>query len=191
MYPSKEKVWAAFDYHELSDLKVVILGQDPYHTPDVANGLAFSTAKKNYIPPSLVNIIKEMKDDIGYTERTAQAISKSDYTKVWGEHIASQGVLLLNTALTVLEGQPNSLAHIWLEFTADLVKAISDNTTNVVWILWGAHAQSYAKYINDTHYVIKSAHPSPLSASRGFFGSKPFSAANTYLLTIDKKPIDW
>lgn len=182
IYPLSEQVFNAFNQFETYDLKVVILGQDPYHTPGIANGLCFSTAKHSYIPPSLKNIFKEMEDDLKV---------KVNSDKAWKENLAQQGVLLLNTALTVEQGKPNSHSKLWANFTDFVLKQINETQQNIVFILWGEHAKSYKPLIDsEKHHIIESAHPSPLSA-RLFFGSKPFSKCNEILSSINKTEITW
>lgn len=166
-------------------MKCVIIGQDPYHQrdPQYANGLAFSArVGTRPLPKSLVNIYRELKHDIG-TDRT-----DGDLT-VW----ARQGVLLLNTSLTVCAGRANSHASIgWGRLVKDVIAAINDYKENVVYILWGRNAQTLGMFVDTTkHHIIKSAHPSPMSANRGFFGSKPFSQTNEYLVKHGVEPIKW
>ncbi|MDO5793890.1 MAG: uracil-DNA glycosylase [Turicibacter sp.] len=183
VYPPKEAVFNAFQLTPYSDVKVVILGQDPYHGPHQANGLSFSVEEGTKFPPSLRNIFKELVDDIQCNYPTSGDLSK------W----AKQGVLLLNTTLTVKESQPMSHTGMgWEQFTDAILMSLNDKETPVVFILWGKHAQSKKKLIDTTkHFVIESAHPSPLSARRGFFGSKPFSKTNDFLVSKGLKPIDW
>ena len=168
---------------DYEDVKVVILGQDPYHELHQANGLAFSVYPGVKIPPSLVNIYKELKDDVN-----TFIPNHGDLTK-W----AKQGVLLLNNVLTVEEGKANSHAGIgWEIFTLNIVKALNRREKPMVFILWGNNARSKKQYIDTSrHLVLESAHPSPLSAHRGFFGSKPFSKANDFLIKNNMTPIDW
>lgn len=178
VYPKQSDIYNAFGL-ELKNIKVVILGQDPYHNPNQAQGLAFSS---DVIPPSLRNIFKELEDDYGYP------IPEHGNLHSWVE----EGVFLLNTVLTVRENQPNSHADQgWEVFTDNVIKYISDHTDNTVFILWGRNARTKKKLISDNHFIIESAHPSPLSAYRGFFGSKPFSKCNDYLVKIGKKPVNW
>jgi uracil-DNA glycosylase len=178
VYPKQSDVFNVFKT-ELEDIKVVILGQDPYHNPNQANGLAFSSVK---IPPSLRNMFKELQDDLGYTPPL-----EGDLT-----HWQTEGVFLLNTILTVRENEP--LSHQkqgWEIFTDTVIKHISETCDNIVFILWGNNARSKKKLISEGHLILESAHPSPLSASRGFFKSKPFSQTNEYLIKKGKKPINW
>jgi len=182
-YPKYEEILRAFDLTTFESVKVVILGQDPYHGENQAHGLAFSVPATQKAPPSLVNIFKELEDDINCSKP-----SSPDLTK-WAE----QGVLLLNTTLTVRSKLANShVALGWEKFTDEVIKVLSDSTNGIVFILWGAHAQKKAILINeDNHLILKSPHPSPLSSYRGFFGSKPFSKTNEFLKSIEKTPIDW
>ncbi|MGN9165560.1 uracil-DNA glycosylase [Tissierellaceae bacterium HCP3S3_D8] len=183
IYPGPYDIFNALHYTAYKDVKVVILGQDPYHGPNQAHGLAFSVQPKVAIPPSLRNMYKELHDDLGCY------IPNNGYLKKW----ADQGVLLLNTSLTVRAGEANSHKSIgWETFTDHIVKLLNEREEPIVFILWGNNARSKEKYItNKNHYIIKSVHPSPLSASRGFFGSKPFSKTNEFLKSIGKEPIDW
>lgn len=183
LYPDKENIFAALKLTSFEKLKVVILGQDPYHQPGQANGLAFSVNKGVVLPPSLKNIYKELQSDLGIAPPKHGDLSK------W----AKQGVLLLNTSLTVRNSQPNFYSNsFWKNFTDYIIKKISENKKQVVYILWGNNAQQKIKIIN-THdnLIIKSAHPSPLSANRGFFGSRPFSKTNEYLKENRLDVIDW
>jgi uracil-DNA glycosylase len=161
----------------------VILGQDPYHSPKTAIGLSFAVEKGNRLPPSLQNIYKELETDLGIPRATHGDLSS------WG----AQGVLLLNAVLTVQQGKPGSHAGKgWEIFTDAVIKTISDQKENVVFILWGAYAQKKEALIDTKkHFVIKSAHPSPFSAHTGFFGSKPFSKTNEYLASKGLKEINW
>lgn len=183
VYPDMYDLYNCFRYTPLENVKAVILGQDPYHEPNQAHGLCFSVKKGVKLPPSLVNIYKEIEDDLGITEPDC-----GDLTK-W----ANEGILLLNTTLTVREHAANSHSKCgWAWFTDSVIKLISENTQNVVFILWGGNARSKAPLIDGTkHLIIQSAHPSPLSAYNGFFGSKPFSKTNNYLKSVGKAPIDW
>jgi uracil-DNA glycosylase len=183
IYPPSTEIFSAFQFTPLEDVKVVILGQDPYHEPGQANGLCFSVKKGVTIPPSLVNIYKEMHDDIG-----TYIPDNGDLTK-W----AKEGVLLLNTVLTVRAHQANSHKGIgWEEFTDAAIRVLADQDRPMVFILWGGAARRKKGMIyNPRHLVIESAHPSPLSAYNGFFGSKPFSRCNAYLTQNGLQPIDW
>lgn len=183
IFPPRQNIFRALNLCDYEDVKVVILGQDPYHELHQANGLAFSVYPGVKIPPSLVNIYKELKDDVN-----TFIPNHGDLTK-W----AKQGVLLLNNVLTVEEGKANSHAGIgWEIFTLNIVKALNRREKPMVFILWGNNARSKKQYIDTSrHLVLESAHPSPLSAHRGFFGSKPFSKANDFLIKNNMTPIDW
>jgi uracil-DNA glycosylase len=183
IYPDMFDIFNALHLTSYEDVKVVILGQDPYHGPNQAHGLSFSVKKGVRIPPSLVNIYKELNSDLGCT-----IPSHGNLTK-W----AKQGVLLLNASLTVRASQPSSHSKIgWQVFTDKIISLLNEREEPVIFILWGNYAISKEKLItNDRHYIIKSVHPSPLSASRGFIGSKPFSKANNFLKDIDRREIDW
>lgn len=183
VYPDMHDIFNALKSVSYKDCKVLILGQDPYHGKGQAHGYAFSVKKGVRTPPSLLNIYKEMHDDIG------SFIPDNGNLVKW----ADQGVLLLNTSLTVREGQANSHEKLGWEILTDrIIKLLNDREDPIVFILWGRNAQSKEKFItNPNHLIIKSVHPSPLSARRGFFGSKPFSKTNEFLNTIGKEPIDW
>lgn len=181
-YPKGNQIFEAFSKTPFDMVKVVLLGQDPYHGPGQAHGLCFSVPNGVPFPPSLANIFKEMKNDIG-KDRT-----NSDLTD-W----AAQGVLLLNATLTVRANQAGSHQKKgWETFTDAVIKKVSDEQEGVIFILWGAYAQQKTVLIDETkHLVLKAVHPSPLSAHRGFFGSKPFSQTNAFLIKMQKTPIDW
>lgn len=183
VYPPMEDIYNALRVTPYAFTKVVILGQDPYHGPGQAHGLSFSVRPGVQPPPSLLNIFKEMESDIGCARPTHGCLLG------WAE----QGVLLLNTTLTVAQGRPKSHAgHGWETLTDAIIAKLSARQTPMVFILWGAHAQSKVALIDThRHHIIKSPHPSPLSASRGFFGSRPFSRANAYLIQDGLDPIDW
>lgn len=183
IYPDMYDLYNCFRFTPLSEVRAVILGQDPYHEPNQAHGLCFSVKKGVKIPPSLVNIYKEIGDDLGITE------PESGDLTAW----AKSGVLLLNTTLTVREHLANSHSKCgWAWFTDSVIKLISDRTQNTVFILWGGNARSKTPLIDgNRHLILQSAHPSPLSAYNGFFGSKPFSKTNEYLTTHGKPPINW
>ena len=183
VYPDMHDIFNALKSVSYKDCKVLILGQDPYHGKGQAHGYAFSVKKGVRTPPSLLNIYKEMHDDIG------SFIPDNGNLVKW----ADQEVLLLNTSLTVREGQANSHEKLGWEILTDrIIKLLNDREDPIVFILWGRNAQSKEKFItNPNHLIIKSVHPSPLSARRGFFGSKPFSKTNEFLKTIGKEPIDW
>lgn len=183
IYPSMFDIFNAFKTTPYNSIKAVILGQDPYHEPNQAHGLSFSVKDGTPPPPSLVNIFKELKADVGI-----QPPPNGDLTK-W----AQNGVLLLNASLTVRRGEANSHSKCgWAEFTDQVIKKISERTKPVVFILWGGNARSKKKLIDQTkHFIVESAHPSPLSCYNGFFGSKPFSKTNEYLQSVGIQPIDW
>ncbi|MCI0501503.1 MAG: uracil-DNA glycosylase [Epsilonproteobacteria bacterium] len=183
VYPPKEKIFNAFSLCEYENLKVVILGQDPYHKKGQAQGLAFSTPANIKNPPSMVNILKEIIDDVG-----SSICVDGDLTP-W----AKQGVLLINTILTVEDSLPHSHQNIgWEIFTDKIIKHISDNLDGVVFLLWGNPAIKKNKLINgEKHYILTAPHPSPLSSYRGFFGCKHFSKTNDILKSIGKSEIIW
>ncbi len=183
VYPDMYDLYNCFRYTPLSKLKAVILGQDPYHEPGQAHGLCFSVKRGVPLPPSLKNIYKEVESDLGIRQPDC-----GDLTP-WAE----EGVLLLNTTLTVREHRANSHSQCgWGWFTDSVIKLISDSTENTVFILWGGNARSKKPLIDSgRHLVIESAHPSPLSAYNGFFGSRPFSRTNEYLISRGKSPVDW
>lgn len=183
IFPPKQNIFRALNLCDYDDVKVVILGQDPYHELHQANGLAFSVYPGVRIPPSLVNIYKELHNDLNTT-----IPNHGDLTK-W----AKQGVLLLNNVLTVEQGKANSHAGKgWETFTLNIVKALNERKKPLVFILWGNNARAKKQYIDTSrHLILESAHPSPLSASRGFFGSRPFSKANQFLVENGISPIDW
>ena len=183
IFPPADDIFNAFHLTPLHNVKAVILGQDPYHNVGQAHGLCFSVKKGVDIPPSLVNIYKELHDDLGCTIPNHGCLTK------WAE----QGVLMLNTVLTVRAHQANSHKDIgWEEFTDAAIKALAKDREHLVFILWGSYAQGKAAYIDPSrHLVLKSAHPSPLSAYRGFFGNKHFSRANDYLIQNGEEPIKW
>ena len=183
IFPPADDIFNAFDFTPLSEVKVVILGQDPYHGDGQAHGLCFSVKPDVKIPPSLVNIYQELHDDLGCT------IPKHGYLVKWAE----QGVLLLNTVLTVRAHQAFShQGHGWETFTDAVIRAVNEQNRPIVFILWGKPAQSKKKMLtNPAHLIIESPHPSPLSARRGFFGSKPFSKTNEFLQSNGVEPVDW
>lgn len=182
IYPKQNEVFNAFRYTDYNNVKVVILGQDPYHEPNQAHGLSFSVLCEK-LPPSLKNIYKEMETDLG-----VKIQQDGDLT-----YLAKQGVLLLNTLLTVREHEAFSHKNKgWEIFSDNVIKEINKIDRPIVFILWGAPAQSKSKYLdNPKHLIIKSNHPSPLSAYRGFFGSKPFSKTNDFLMKNGIEPIKW
>lgn len=183
VYPEMHHLFQAFEWTPFSAVKVVILGQDPYHGPGQAHGCSFSVLPGVAVPPSLQNIYKELQSDLGYPPVS------HGYLKSW----ADQGVLLLNAVLTVRAGQANShRGRGWEQITDAAIRALSERPTPVVFILWGRSAQAKQNLIDQKrNFVIKSAHPSPLSAYRGFFGSRPFSKANEDLLLTGQTPINW
>jgi uracil-DNA glycosylase len=183
IYPPGSQIFHAFEATPFDELKVVILGQDPYHGPKQAHGLSFSVQKGVPPPPSLINIFKELHEDVG------APIPKQGNLEKW----AKQGVLLLNASLTVRAGEPMSHAKLgWEKFTNTVIEKVSDLKEHVVFVLWGRFAQEKKTLIDEKkHLIIKSAHPSPLSAKNGFFGSRPFSKINTYLMKNGIDPIDW
>ncbi|MGG3571659.1 uracil-DNA glycosylase [Bacillus gobiensis] len=183
IYPNKNHIFNALHYTTYEDVKVVILGQDPYHGPNQAHGLSFSVQKGVRQPPSLKNIFLELKEDIGCS------LPNHGSLESW----AKQGVLLLNTVLTVRKGQANSHKGIgWETLTDRVIDVLNMREKPVVFILWGRHAQMKKERIDTSrHFIIESPHPSPFSAHKGFFGSKPFSQANHYLEKINEKPVDW
>ena len=183
VYPPGKEIFRSFDVCDFDQVKVVIIGQDPYHGPGQANGLCFSVRDGIRMPPSLVNIFKEIKGDLG------KPIPSSGDLERW----ASQGVLLLNATLTVRDSTPGSHQNKgWETFTDAVIKKISDEKENVVFLLWGAYAQKKGEVINrQKHLVLLSPHPSPFSADRGFFGNKHFSKTNDYLKSKGQKEIDW
>ena len=183
IYPPSAEIFTAFHLTPLEKVKVVILGQDPYHEPDQAHGLSFSVKKGVEIPPSLVNIYQELHDDLGYP------VPNHGYLAHWAE----EGVLMLNTLLTVRAHQAFSHKGIgWEEFTDAAIRAVDREDRPIVFILWGRPAQEKKRLItNPRRLIIESPHPSPLSAYRGFFGSKPFSRTNQWLEAQGVPPIDW
>ena len=183
IFPPADDIFNAFHLAPLKDVKVVIIGQDPYHNDGQAHGLCFSVKPSVEIPPSLVNIYKELHDDLGCT------IPSHGYLEKW----AKQGVLLLNTVLTVRAHQANSHRGIgWEEFTDAAIKVLNAQDRPIVFILWGRPAQMKKSMLNNPkHLILEAPHPSPLSSYRGFFGSKPFSQANRFLEVNGVEPIDW
>ena len=182
VYPKMENIFNALNYCHYDKVKVVIIGQDPYHEPHQAHGLSFSVEEGVSYPPSLVNIFKEIEDDLG------KKVQNSGNLTRW----AKQGVMLLNTTLTVRRGQANShRGKGWEIFTNEVIRQLSARKDPIVFLLWGSNAQSIASIIEKQHLVLKAPHPSPLSAYRGFFGCKHFSKANNFLIKCGKEPIDW
>ncbi len=183
IFPDKRDIFNAFHLTSYHDIKVVLIGQDPYHAPGQAHGLSFSVKPGVPLPPSLQNIYKELLDDVGVDN------GRNGYLVSW----AAQGVLLLNTVLTVRSGQAHSHKNMgWETFTDQVIRAINRREDPVVFWLWGKPAQDKEKLITGKHHLIlKSPHPSPLSVYRGFYGSKPFSQTNAFLLSKNKAPINW
>lgn len=182
IYPKEENIFNALNYVPFDKVKVVIIGQDPYHEPNQAQGLSFSVPENVEIPPSLVNIMTEIESDLGVKCLTSGDLSR------W----AKQGVLLLNTVLTVRRGFANShKGRGWENITSQIIKLLGNRKEPIVFLLWGSFAQSYAEFIAPHHFVLKAPHPSPLSAYRGFFGCKHFSKCNQFLSEHGQEPIDW
>ena len=182
IYPPKEEVFQVFSRTPFSSVKVVILGQDPYHGAHQAEGLAFSVKKGEKIPPSLRHIHQELLEDLGATPPTHGSLLS------W----AKEGVLLLNTVLTVEEGKAHSHKGLgWEPFTKEVVRLLGRSEVPKVFILWGNHAKTYEELIKPQHLILSAPHPSPLSARRGFFGTKPFSKANAFLEKHGRAPISW
>ena len=183
IFPASGDCFTALNLTPFDKVKVVIIGQDPYHGSGQAHGLSFSVREGIRFPPSLLNIFKELKTDLGFEAPKSGVLSK------W----ADQGVLLLNAVLTVEEGK--AAAHQgkgWEKFTDEVIRQLNDEKEGLVFLLWGAYAQKKAAFVDrNKHLVIESVHPSPLSAYRGFFGSKPFSKINSYLVSKNKSPINW
>lgn len=182
VYPPVDKIFNALNHTSYDNVKVVIIGQDPYHEPRQAQGLSFSVPEDVIIPPSLVNIMKEIESDLQIT------CLKNGNLERW----ANQGVLLLNTVLTVRRGMANSHKDKgWEILTRKIIEIVGSRAEPVVFLLWGSYAQSYANLIAPQHLVLKAPHPSPLSAYRGFFGCKHFSKCNDFLVQHNQKPINW
>lgn len=183
IFPKKEDIFRSLELTDFNNVKIVILGQDPYHGDNQAHGLSFSVQNGIKTPPSLKNIYKELQSDLGYS------IPTTGFLEPW----AKQGVLMLNAVLTVEKASPNSHAKKgWETFTDTIISTLSNKHKNIVFILWGAYAQKKESIIDESkHLIIKSAHPSPFSARNGFFESKPFSKSNIYLNKHNKKEINW
>lgn len=183
IYPPRQDMFSCFAVCPLDRVKVVIIGQDPYHGPGQAHGMSFSVRPSVKLPPSLQNIFKELVDDLGVD------MPNSGFLEPWGK----QGVLLMNTSWSVRRSQAGSHAgYGWMEFSENLLKMLNNYDRSLVFILWGAHAQKVGQVItNPKHLKISSAHPSPFSAHRGFFGSRPFSRANDFLVQQGREAIDW
>ncbi|HPH00751.1 MAG TPA: uracil-DNA glycosylase [Tenuifilaceae bacterium] len=183
VYPPGSKIFAAFDFTPFTSVKVVLLGQDPYHGHGQAQGLCFSVPRGIPKPPSLVNIFKELHDDLGL------AIPPHGNLEAW----ARQGVLLLNATLTVRANQAGSHQHKgWEQFTDAAIRALAEQRENLVFMLWGNYAQAKAALVDGhKHCILKAPHPSPFSANQGFFGCRHFSRANDFLVRAGKEPVDW
>jgi uracil-DNA glycosylase len=183
IYPPKDQIFNAFDLSSFENTKVIILGQDPYHNEGQAHGLSFSVPEGVSIPPSLRNIYQELLSDLDITPSQSGNLT----------HWASQGVLLLNSVLTVEKNSPGSHAKSgWVDFTDTVIDILNDKKQNLVFLLWGAYAQKKAELIDQNkHLVLTAAHPSPFSAHKGFFGCKHFSQTNDYLKMHNQQPIDW
>ena len=183
IYPPKKNWYKAFEYSSFANTKVIILGQDPYHGINQAEGLSFSVPEGVPIPPSLRNIYMELKSDVGIT------VPNHGHLSYW----AKQGVLLLNSVLTVEKNSPASHAnHGWEIFTDNVIKLLNEKKHNLVFLLWGAYAGKKAELINlERHLVLNAPHPSPFSVNKGFFGCKHFSKTNQYLLSTNQTPIEW
>ena len=178
--PEPKNFFRAFDLCELNKVKVVIIGQDPYHTPGVPNGLAFSVNKNHKLPPSLINIFREIESDLGIKNYIGDL-------SAWSR----QGVLLLNTCLSVCAGLPASHSNIgWENFTNAAIEEIQKKK-NIIFLLWGKHAQQKKAFIQEDNFILEAAHPSPLSANKGFFGCNHFSKTNNLLTSLGSDPIDW
>jgi uracil-DNA glycosylase len=184
IYPPKEEIFHAFNFFDFNELKVIIIGQDPYHQPKQANGLAFSVADNIKIPPSLVNIFKEI-----YKDNLEELPKKNGNL----EYLAKQGVLLLNNSLTVRQSNPNSHLKYWKGFSDKIVKYINDNSEKKIFLLWGNNAKKMKKFINlEKHLVLEATHPSPLGANKGgWFGCDHFNKANKFLIENKKEIINW
>jgi uracil-DNA glycosylase len=186
--PESSDMLNVFKYTGWDDISVIILGQDPYHTPGIADGLAFSSKKITFRPPSLRNIYKEIETDL----YNGLNFNIPDHQNNNLKYLAFQGVFLLNTALTTEIGKPGEHAELWEPFTKMLISYISEYKKDVIFVLWGNHAKKYKKFIDENkHHIIEGVHPSPLSAERGFFGCKHFSQINKHLKTLNKKEIVW
>lgn len=181
IYPNEQDVFTAFNLTDYDEVKVVILGQDPYHQVNQAHGLAFSV-QNNKLPPSLRNIYKQMENE-GFAPNKSGDLS----------YLATQGVLLFNSVFTVREGEPNSHKNRgWEKFSDIIIEKLNQRTTPIIFVLWGNYAQAKSKLIDtDTHIIITASHPSPLSASRGFFGCNNFTDINNHLVKLGETPIKW
>lgn len=185
IYPKKELIFNAFNYFNFEELKVVIIGQDPYHQPNQANGLCFSVNQNIKIPPSLKNIFKEIYDNYN--------LEFNNLTNGNLEYLAQQGILLLNNTLTVRQSKPNSHLKIWKGFSDEIIRYILENHNNIVFLLWGNNAKKILKNKDfKNHYILEANHPSPLSANKGgWFGNKHFIKTNDILCNCNKKEINW
>lgn len=183
IYPKQKNIFNALKFTPFESVKVVIIGQDPYHNPNQAHGLSFSVKEGIQIPPSLKNIFQEIHDDLGLP------YSKNGCLERW----AKQGVLLLNSVLTVEAKKPQSHAHIgWQQFTDKVIQSLNHHPESIVFLLWGSYAQRKAELVDgNKHHILKAPHPSPLSAHRGFLGCRHFSKANKILESHHREPIDW
>ncbi len=182
IYPQEDKIFNAINHVPFEKVKVVIIGQDPYHEPGQAQGLSFSVPENIQIPPSLINIMKEIENDLGI-----KCLNNGNL-----ERWANQGVLLLNTVLTVRKGLANSHKDKgWENLTRKIIELLGKREKPIVFLLWGSYAQSYQDLIEKQHLILKAPHPSPLSAYRGFFGCKHFSKCNEFLKSNGIEPIDW
>ncbi|KEY91657.1 uracil-DNA glycosylase [Candidatus Photodesmus blepharus] len=184
IYPQNQDIFNAFRFTKFNEVKVVILGQDPYHKPRQAHGLCFSVPPGEKIPPSLMNIYKELSQDVSHFKTPTHGFLQS-----WAE----KGVLLLNTVLTVERNKAYSHSKIgWEKFTDKVMEALNQNTKGIIFLLWGSHAQKKGRLIDSNkHHILAAPHPSPLSAHRGFFGCRHFSQTNRLLIQQGKQPIDW
>ena len=180
IYPKPKNFFKAFEICPYEEVKIVILGQDPYHTPDTANGLAFSVNENQKLPPSLKNIFIELHEDLGIKNE------KGDLSG-WAE----QGVLLLNSSLSVLQGMPGSHSKIGWQIFTDKAVSLIQKKQNIIFMLWGNFAKQKKELIEDSNYILEASHPSPFSANAGFFGCKHFSKANKILINLGLDPIDW
>jgi len=195
IFPYQDNIFRAFSSCPFDDVKVVIIGQDPYFNErkgvPVASGFAFASNVEGFTPPSLRNIIMELEGDIYPNHFDGERFELSS-VDIWGSRQARQGVLLLNTALTVNHGEPASHTTIWTPFIESVITELSSTKEHIVWILWGDHAKKYKKFIDtEKHTIIEGIHPSPLSAHRGFFGQKYFSRTNEALISHNQTPITW
>ena len=183
IYPNMHDIYCALKLTSYKDCKILILGQDPYHAPSQAHGLAFSVSPGIKSPPSLVNIYQELKNEYGYP------IPNNGYLTPW----AHQGILLLNTALTVRKSEPNSHSNVgWEIFTDNIIKKLNERDEPVIFLLWGANARKKTEFINkNKHYILEAPHPSPYSADRGFFGCNHFKKVNEILNNLGKTEINW